>query len=193
MGEFTGNLCGTSKQPQASAMAALAQWKKAGFPASKQLLGLPLYGYVSKSTKQVLTGSLMPSSDMMLLVKTEEETKVHGTEHGTHFLNGAHVRTKLPPTTEEVVNPQRVTNEGDKGATTQATLTNWWGQQIPFKEIVKAGALVKKSDGTYGEGGGFTMGAYELRSTIDILALIMWFPLSQDGMIVVTLQCVLFV
>lgn len=29
------NLCGTSTQPQASAQAALNQWKNAGFPASK--------------------------------------------------------------------------------------------------------------------------------------------------------------
>ncbi|RDB17715.1 Chitinase A1 [Hypsizygus marmoreus] len=55
-----GNLCGTSKQPQANAKAALAQWTKAGFPASKLLLGLPLYGYVSKSTATKLSGSLMP-------------------------------------------------------------------------------------------------------------------------------------
>jgi chitinase len=30
-----GNLCGTSKQPQASAQAAVSQWKAAGFPANK--------------------------------------------------------------------------------------------------------------------------------------------------------------
>ncbi|KXN90761.1 Chitinase A1 [Leucoagaricus sp. SymC.cos] len=119
-----GNLCGTSKQPQASAQAALAQWKKAGFPASKQLLGLPLYGYVSQSTKTTLTGSLMPSSDMVLLVKTEE------------------------PMEEKQVTDQAA----------DANLQNWWGQQIPFNDIVKAGALVKKSDGTYGAGGGFTRG-----------------------------------
>ncbi|KAF8064331.1 glycoside hydrolase superfamily [Lyophyllum atratum] len=55
-----GNRCGTSKQPQATAQAALAQWTKAGFPAAKLLLGLALYGYVSKSTSKKLSGSLMP-------------------------------------------------------------------------------------------------------------------------------------
>lgn len=55
-----GNLCGTSSQPRASAHAALAQWTKAGMPASKLLLGLALYGYVSKSTAKKLSGSLMP-------------------------------------------------------------------------------------------------------------------------------------
>ncbi len=183
---ITGNLCGTSKQPQASAQAALAQWKKAGFPASKQLLGLPLYGYVSKSTKSVLTGSLMPSSDMMLLVKTEAAT-VDGAEPDTHFLNGAHVRTRLAPVAEEAAEPQIIANESDKEVTIQATLTSWWGQQIPFKEIVKAGALVKRSDGNYGEGGGFTMGVYELESAaISRSHHVVAF--AQDGMTVVTLQ-----
>lgn len=58
----TGNFCGTSKQPKASAQAAFAQWTKAGMPASKLLLGLPLYGYVSKSTDKKLTGSAIPAA-----------------------------------------------------------------------------------------------------------------------------------
>ena len=55
-----GNLCGTSSQPQASAQAAFAQWTKAKFPANKLLLGLPLYGYVSKSKATTLTGIAFP-------------------------------------------------------------------------------------------------------------------------------------
>ena len=55
-----GNLCGNSKQPQASAEAAYSQWKAAGFPANKMLLGLPLYGYVSQSTKTTLTDIAIP-------------------------------------------------------------------------------------------------------------------------------------
>ncbi|KAF9523268.1 glycoside hydrolase family 18 protein [Crepidotus variabilis] len=52
-----GNLCGSSKQPMASAHAAFAQWTQAGMPASNLLLGLALYGYVSKSSAKKLTGS----------------------------------------------------------------------------------------------------------------------------------------
>ncbi|THU94236.1 glycoside hydrolase family 18 protein [Dendrothele bispora CBS 962.96] len=127
-----GNLCGTSSQPTASAQAALSQWTAAGAPASKLLLGLPLYGYVSNSTKTKLTGSFAPSNDMVLIQKEDSQ--------GKNFLNGAHPR-------EQTVQQQAA----------NADLRSWYGQQIPFNSIVASGALVKKSDGTYGQGGGFTM------------------------------------
>jgi hypothetical protein len=57
----TGNLCGTSSKPTASAQAAFVQWTHAGMPASKLLLGLPLYGYVWKSSKTKLSGSSAPN------------------------------------------------------------------------------------------------------------------------------------
>ncbi|KJA24940.1 glycoside hydrolase family 18 protein [Hypholoma sublateritium FD-334 SS-4] len=57
-----GDFCKTSTQPQANAQAALEQWAKAGMPPSKILLGLALYGYVSKSTDKKLTGSFAPAS-----------------------------------------------------------------------------------------------------------------------------------
>ncbi|KAF7421003.1 hypothetical protein PC9H_011522 [Pleurotus ostreatus] len=132
-----GNLCGTSSQPQASAQAALAQWKNAGFPANKLLLGLPLYGYVSQSTRTGLSGSLMPSEDMLLLQEANSPADASKRE----FLNGAHARPK----------EQKVSVEAS------GDLNGWFGQQIPFNSLVASGALVKKSDGTYGQGAGYTM------------------------------------
>jgi len=84
-----------------------------------------------------LTGSLVPTSDMVLLQKSASGNG----EPDMHFLNGAHARSP------EI-----------KEAAANANLTSWWGQQIPFSAIVKSGALVKGSDGNYREGGGFTMG-----------------------------------
>lgn len=50
------NPCGNSSQPTATAEAAFKQWTNAGCPASKLLLGLPLYGYVSQSSATKLSG-----------------------------------------------------------------------------------------------------------------------------------------
>ena len=121
-------LC-TSKQPQASAQAALAQWKATKFPASQVrtipsiskhaltvvqlLLGLPLYGYVSQSTKTALTGSLMPSDDMVLF----QNTRGPG-DHGSQFLNGVHPVSKKQP------------NQNKEAGLAPANLQSWWGQQI---------------------------------------------------------------
>ncbi|KAF7965456.1 hypothetical protein HWV62_43489 [Athelia sp. TMB] len=41
--------CGNATQPGASALAAFAQWTAAGFPAAQLVLGVPAYGYVSRS------------------------------------------------------------------------------------------------------------------------------------------------
>ncbi|KAH9476845.1 Chitinase A1 [Psilocybe cubensis] len=143
-----GNLCGTSWQPQASAQAAYKQWTAAKFPGNKLILGCALYGYVSKSTKTVLTGSSVPTPEMLLLQKTETKGS-DGKVEVTEFLNGAH-----PNTTLQVTNP-----EADAPTiNAAANLTGYWGKQIAFKDIVGAGALVKRSDGNYGQAGGFTMG-----------------------------------
>jgi len=92
----------------------------------------------------------MPSAQMVLLHKEEKDSgdgKVI-----TSFLNGAHANTSAP--------------EGEMKA--MASLTGWWGKQIPFNEIVKAGALQKRSDGNYGQAGGFTMGVSRLVFLIHI-------------------------
>lgn len=43
------NACQNSTQPLANAVAAYTSWTAAGFPASQMVLGIPSYGYLSKS------------------------------------------------------------------------------------------------------------------------------------------------
>lgn len=125
-----GNLCGTSSLPQYSAQAAFSQWTAAGAPANKLVLGLPLYGYVSQSSKTTLTGSF---------VDPEEQQPQNA-------LRGSHPRVEHPlAKTQPKINA------------VNASLTSWYGQQIPFGSIVSSGALVK-SNGTYSGSGGFTEG-----------------------------------
>ncbi|KAJ7498790.1 glycoside hydrolase [Mycena latifolia] len=42
--------CNNSSQPEGSAVASYNAWTAAGFPASKMVLGVPSYGYLSQST-----------------------------------------------------------------------------------------------------------------------------------------------
>lgn len=134
-----GNLCGTSKQPQASAHAALAQWKAAGFPPHRMLLGIPLYGYVSKSTATTLTADVSPSPEML-------RSQASGDAGVSKFLSGAHPKDKTLAVSE-------VTAQfGD--------LSTLWGQQIAFNQILSVGVLKKQPDGSYHGANGYTKGEY---------------------------------
>ncbi|KAJ7188715.1 glycoside hydrolase [Mycena filopes] len=148
-----GDLCGTSSQPQYSAEAAFTQWTAAKFPASKLLLGLPLYGYVLDSTKTVLTGSFTSPDSIPAAngngLKAQAAASVPTTPGP---VRGANKRPAKLPT------PTPAPSTGPSGDATAANLQSWWGQQIPFSSIVSSGALVKSSSGAYTEGGGFTMG-----------------------------------
>lgn len=84
----------------------------------------------------------MPSEDMLLLQEVNSPADASKRE----FLNGAHVRPKEQKDSVEA--------SGD--------LSSWFGQQIPFNSLLASGALVKKSDGTYGQGAGYTMGKIHL-------------------------------
>ena len=161
-----GNLCGNSTLPQYSAQAGLAQWTAAGFPASKLLVGLPLYGYVSQSSKTTLQQIARPPAGFDVraykeqvlglperalacplpqVVEDGEGGEGEGKEgEEPNALRGAHERVKGAP----------------KGAKAEAAgdLSGWFGQQIPFNELVALGALKKNSDGTYGGANGYTMG-----------------------------------
>ncbi|TFK56000.1 glycoside hydrolase family 18 protein [Heliocybe sulcata] len=44
------NACGNSTQPDANANSAIAAWAAAGMPTNKIVLGVPSYGYISKSS-----------------------------------------------------------------------------------------------------------------------------------------------
>lgn len=148
-----GNICGTSKQPSANAHGAIAAWTKAGWPANKLFLGLPLYGYVSRSSKTVLQGSfVLPDTiaPQSLLVAPEGEEG--------EFLNGAHPRSGATPVVENGDAGGEAVKESDGEVHAAASLTGWYNQQIPFGKIVSAGALKRTADGKYVGAGGFSRG-----------------------------------
>lgn len=154
-----GNLCGTSRQPQASAQAAFSQWTKAGFPANKLLLGLPLYGYVSQSTATTLTGIAMPPAGLDVQKYRERVLELptrrnpapacpvvrETFDEEPNFLDGKHAMVRPNPK-EEVE------------AKAAGDLSSFYGQQIAFNQIVSLGALKKSSTGTYVQANGYTEG-----------------------------------
>lgn len=75
-----------------------------------------------------------------------EDTPSSDDNSQRQFLNGAHARMK----------DQKVTIEAN------GDLSQWLNSQIAFNSLVASGALVKKSDGTYGAGAGYTMGWYSV-------------------------------
>jgi chitinase len=98
-------------------------------PASQLLLGLPLYGYVTRSKAKKLSGSLVPMPG------------------DPNFPPGAHPRG--PPSSIRVP---------EVGTAPTGDLSHLWGQQISFSQLLSSGALYKKSDGTYDGANGFTVG-----------------------------------
>ncbi|KAL1674520.1 glycoside hydrolase superfamily [Schizophyllum commune] len=157
-----GNLCGTSAHPEASAQAAVKQWTGAGFPASKLMLGVPYYGYVSQSSDTTLTGSFAPKAHAGTNAEVTnggQEVLSEGSTDGP--LYAPHPHAKATPANSDESAKQAgngATKEAAKTPiTVKADLSSYWGQQVAFSTLFSAGALTKKSDGNYGEAGGFTM------------------------------------
>ncbi|KAF7297935.1 Glycoside hydrolase family 18 protein [Mycena chlorophos] len=176
------NACGTSSQPSYTAKAAFKQWTAAGAPASKLLLGLPLYGYVYHSSKTTLAEFAEPteSVDDPLSVPAEPANEKEGQIRGSNRRiaipedaepaadSGEPVEIELPeaavlpdgliePQPEVKMEPEPQTNEEDVSVETTANLSKWWGQAIPFNSLVASGALVKNSSGSYVAGPGYTL------------------------------------
>ncbi|KAI0337951.1 hypothetical protein BDW22DRAFT_842180 [Trametopsis cervina] len=124
------------------------------------LLGLPLYGYVSQSTKTTLTGIAIPPvgfnvqkyREAVLGLPTRNAAPMcpivkEKFEEEPSFLDGAHERTAQKATAKKI---EVKAGNGD--------LSSYFGQQIAFNQIVALGALTKSSNGTYVQANGYTEG-----------------------------------
>ncbi|KAJ7668686.1 glycoside hydrolase family 18 protein [Mycena polygramma] len=148
-----GNLCGNSSQPAYSAEAAFKQWTAAKFPASKLLLGLPLYGYVFNSTKTTLTSFTSPENEEE---DVEDSDRFDAPSYETdNTIRGANRRPAGIPSESDPSDSGSLPVLESDVSTASANLSKWWGQQISFNSLVSSGALVKNSAGTYEAGGGF--------------------------------------
>lgn len=170
-----GDLCGTSTQPESNARAALKQWTAAGFPKGQLMLGLPLYGYVSKSTKTSLqdrdtssadrpqqpldsyrarvlslAGKQYAVSDTTHDISNGRESNTNRDDDGQAvFVNGVRFG-QLNPAANQTAQYARGSGSGDLGT--------FMGQQIAFSDLIAKGALAD-------EGGNFTaINGYQYRT-----------------------------
>ncbi|KAH9947184.1 glycoside hydrolase family 18 protein [Amylocystis lapponica] len=170
------NACGNSQQSQYSADAAHSQWTAANFPASQLMLGLPLYGYVSQSTKTTLQDIArpppgfapaehrqrvlgLPGTGAPLACALPDKTEASGGPRGTPtFLNNAHSRKQAKARTLARARAEQDAGVGEVLAKAAGDLSSYWGQQIPFNQIVALGALSGASGNTFVQANGYTEG-----------------------------------
>lgn len=160
-----GDLCGTSSQPQYNAEAAVKQWTAAKFPAGQLMLGLPLYGYVSQSTKTALSdGTLQHTNGSAFDAYRAEVLDLAGKSYAVAEVPGnldeADSAAELNPLGG--AHPHAPTAQEQGGLTVLASgdLSSYYGQQIAFSDLVAQGALKETSSGTFTVTNGYTYGAY---------------------------------
>jgi chitinase len=138
--------CQNSTQSGASAVAAVTTWTAAGFPASKIVLGVPSYGYVSRSSSTYLQTRDLIIADSPLLAwaavrptlerRIGRHVSMHidgvsgsaaGSDDGTTLdpLLRASGSAKPAPGPKLVVNEDGGTDDG----------------QVQFRDLVKQGIL----------------------------------------------------
>lgn len=167
------NACGDSQQPAASARAAIAAWKAANMPASKIVLGLPAYGYVSWSGATSLVHKRDQSSAPAAAPRTYMEywqagriegearrlAKKSGLVNNNNStdavaaaapsgLLAADIKAFEDDSSAQTHQLQARSGDGDLSAYAQS--------QIPFDTLVSLGALKRKSDGSFVAANGFT-------------------------------------
>lgn len=129
------DLCGNSTQPGASAAAAVKQWSSAGMPRSKMILGSPLYGYLSTSSKTSLKQRSLDGG-------ASRPTGLYDALSARAPLRrSAHERGALSLSEEEGVVSKRALSQADG--------------QINFDALVSGGVL-KLSGSEYVADGGYT-------------------------------------
>ena len=108
-----------------------------------QQIARPPAGFDVKAYKEHVLG--LPERGLSCPMPQVVEDGAEGEEGEPNALMGAHERAKAAPK--------------DVEAQAAGDLSSYFGQQIPFNQIVALGALKKTSSGTYEGANGYTMGA----------------------------------
>ncbi|KAI9001092.1 glycoside hydrolase [Trametes punicea] len=147
--------CKNSTQGSASALAAVRAWTAAGFPASKLVLGVPSYGYLSRSSASFLrTRAIFPRARSGRSRKQKgrraRDQRRAGHSRVLDWVGALVDKTKdkiLPAGQTLIVNEDGGTDDG----------------QVQFRELVRQGAVRAMLENAepralFAGGGGFERG-----------------------------------
>jgi len=152
------DLCGNSTQPTASAAAGVKQWSAAGMPRSKILLGVPSYGYVSKSSSTRLKGRSTPDTEVPSSHPGRFDPRFSAAAFETMRKPSSNGEKRL--TTSLLSGTSQSVNKGYVLASTGGTAIksgdgSTTSGQIQFNQIVAQGGL-KSSGGSFKQGTGWS-------------------------------------
>ncbi|KAI0638105.1 glycoside hydrolase [Trametes polyzona] len=139
-----GDGCKNSTQANASALAALRAWTAAGFPASQLVLGVPSYGYISRSSAAFL--------------------RTRGT-HAPHIRGAAwHHQMRKRRNRASLRSSRRRTKNGNRSRRLHGRVLEWVGavvEKAKTKLLPPGGLLV------YNEDGGTDNGQVQFRALVE--------------------------
>jgi chitinase len=165
------NVCGNSDQPEANAVNAVENWEAAGMPASKIMLGIPAYGYVSDSTATSLIHKRDVHARRAAIADQDNERRVAALarQHmrmGNTFpvLKDTASSKRLARRADDEETPATATSSEKvfdmptgipvKAVNTQGNLDDFKGSQIQFNQLISYRAISLSTTGVwYGKNG----------------------------------------
>lgn len=134
------NYCGNSWQPGSNAVNAVKNWKAAGMPANKIMLGVPSYGYVSQSTATTLIHRRSHHMETMMARREAALAREN--------LHMGNLRPRLQGSVEKRSDLAARQSNGD--------ISSFYNSQLEFNQLVQYGVLGRDSNGGYTGRNGYT-------------------------------------
>ncbi|KAI0068759.1 glycoside hydrolase [Artomyces pyxidatus] len=136
------NACHNSTQPGASADAAINAWTAAGFPPQKLVLGVPSYGYVSRSAATRLR---QRRSSPLAARSPDDPATADPSDPSTPDPSDPSTSDPSDPSTSDSTNPPtpnaNTSNPPTPDADTKIVTLNPASGQIQYRDLLAQGAL----------------------------------------------------
>lgn len=137
------NACHNSTENGSSAVAGVSTWIAAGFPANKIVMGMPSYGYISRSTANYLQGRSATSRHPLARSLPPPARKLNHVPMHTDGSSGFSATSGIPLIQSSSDNPGlSVSAAGSSGAKLVVNEDGGTDDgQVQFRDLVKQGIL----------------------------------------------------